>query len=622
MKGLYSRVLINLKIYLFFVIYFILTRFIFLAYHADFTNELDSTTLFSIPFFGLRLDLSAASYLSLVPLVLITASVWLSNRITKNILNTYTYVLVFVVNVLFLFDIGLYRTWGMRLDTTPLMYINTPKEMFASVPSLVLVGSVAFLIIFSVSICFIFNQLISKKINQFEPVKFWTAPLILLFIIPLAIAGRGGLQTVPVNQSNVYFSDKMYANHASVNFTWSFINALSQKAYSNDNPFHTMDNEIANKLIEKAKSPLRASLSNDSLQLLTSDRPNVIILIWESLTAKIVEPLGGEKSVTPNLNTLIHEGIFFNNFYSNGDRSDKGLISILSGYPPQPHQSIIKNPNKSSTLSFLSKRMADLGYQNAFYYGGDLNFGNMNTYFRNGGTADIISGNDFDKQDWNSKWGVHDNVLLDRFLADINAQKEFPFFKTLFTLSSHEPFEFPGDYAFGKDSDANLFRSAHHYTDDAIGKFITEAKKQPWWENTLIIIVADHGHVLPTLKKEFFHAPSKFHIPMLWLGGAVAKKDTIISAIATHTDIAYSLLPLIGGDNSDLKWGNNMFVTSDAHYAHYVYNKGFGVITKEGAVVYDYHLKRFVVKRGDNLKHLTELGQAFTQMTYQDYLER
>jgi len=621
MRPLIDRIFFNLNYYLFFVLYFVFVRFIFLAYHADFTSELDASTFWMIPFKGLRLDLSAASYFTLLPLVIITVSIWLKNKITRAIINWYTYIIIFVVNILFLFDIGLYRSWGMRLDATPLMYLNTPREMFASVPTLVLIGSIAFWIGFSLLLCYLFNRFFSQKISQFKPLKYWNAPIILLCIVPIGIAGRGGLQTIPVNQSNVYFSDKMYANHAAVNFTWSFINALSYKAYSSDNPFNEMEEQKAVSIINDVRNPLKISLSNDSLKLLNNAQPNVILILWESLTAKVVAPLGGERDVTPHLNELIHEGIFFDQFYSNGDRSDKGLISVLSGYPPQPDQSIIKNTNKASSLPFLTQKMAKIGYHNAYYYGGDLNFGNMNTYLRNGGITDFVSGENFREEDWNSKWGVHDHVLLERFLVDINKEQKTPFFKTLFTLSSHEPFEFPGEYAFGKDSDANLFRSAHHYTDEVIGNFISEAKKQPWWENTLIVIMADHGHALPA-KKEFFHSPSKFHIPMLWLGGALAQKDTIVSNIATHTDFAFSLLPLIGGDNSDFVWGNNLFVQSDKHYAHYVYNQGFGVVSKDGVVVYDYHHKRNVIKRGQKINELTELGKALTQLTYQDFLDR
>ena len=133
--------------------------------------------------------------------------------------------------------------------------------------------------------------------------------------------------------------------------------------------------------------------------------------------------------------------------------------------------------------------------------------------------------------------------------------------------------------------------------------------------------MADHGHPLPALNG-FFHAQHKFHIPMLWLGGALACKDTIISNIGSHTDFAYSFLPLIEGDNSSFEWGNNIFIKSDAHYAHYVFNKGFGVVNQHGAVLYDYHKKSNLINNNEGLNSLVDLGKALTQVTYQDYIER
>lgn len=621
MQSLFSRLLFNVYYYLFFVAYYILTRLFFLVYHADFAKDLSFTTLAMIPVKGLNLDFPTASYFSLIPFLIIVFSIWLPNRITKGILNGYTFTILFIINILFLFDIGLYKAWGMRLDATPLMYLNTPKEMLASVSTPLLIGASIFWIGFSLLLFYIFNRTISKRIAAFKPLKFWYLPVLLFPIVLLGIVGRGGLQTVPVNQSSVYFSDQMFANHAAVNFTWSFINGLSNKGYNQENSFKVKEIAVANAEIKASMKPLKVSLSNDSLKLLTTDQPNVILILWESLTAKIVEPLGGEKNVTPYFNQLVKEGILFSQFYANGDRSDKGLVAVMSGYPPQPDQSIIKNTNKASSLPFLTKELNNIGYSNSFYYGGDLNFGNMITYLRSGAVNELISGDDFDKKDWNSKWGVHDHVLLNRFLADINKEKNRPFFKTLFTLSSHEPFEFPGDYAFGKDGDENLFKSAHHYTDKSIGEFIEAAKNQPWWENTLVVIMADHGHPLPS-REGFFHGPSKFHIPMLWLGGALAKKDTVIDHISSQTDFAYTLLPMLGGDHSAFIWGKNIFATNKTHFAHYVYNKGFGVISNEGTVVYDYIQKENIVAEGNHLNDLKELGLSITQQSYQDYLDR
>ena len=194
----------------------------------------------------------------------------------------------------------------------------------------------------------------------------------------------------------------MFANHAAINFAWNFSNTLSFKI-EDENPYKMFDDLTAQKIIDKNRAPLLIA-TNDSI--LNTQKPNVILLIWEGLTAKVVGPLGGEKEVTENLNKLVKEGIFFTNFYANGDRTDKGIPSILSGYYPQPIRKIMRMPNKSRSLPMLPQKMIDLGYETSFYYGGDTNFGNMNTYLRNAGISNIIEGSEFDKKDWNSYSGL------------------------------------------------------------------------------------------------------------------------------------------------------------------------------------------------------------------------
>ncbi|WP_243456771.1 LTA synthase family protein [Polaribacter batillariae] len=327
------------------------------------------------------------------------------------------------------------------------------------------------------------------------------------------------MQTIPVNQSNVYFSDKMFANHAAINFIWNFFNVLSHKS-DTGNPYKFFDDVVAKKIISKRRKPLLTA-TKDSI--LNNPKPNVILIIWESLTAKVVGSLGGEPHVTENLNRLSKEGILFTNFYANGDRTDKGIPAILSGYYPQPTKSIMKMPNKTRSLPMLPQKMIDLGYETSFYHGGDLNFGNMNTYLRNSGITHFVDGDDFDKKDWNSKWGAHDHIFMKRFADDLKGAQKEPFFKIALTLTSHEPYEIIGDYKFGKDTDENKFRSAHAYTDQVIGDFIENAKQQPWYKNTLIIIIADHGHRSPK-HEGVFNSPKKFKIPMLWLGVLCNKK--------------------------------------------------------------------------------------------------
>ncbi|TXD46679.1 LTA synthase family protein [Polaribacter sp. IC073] len=521
------------------------------------------------------------------------------------------------MTLLLIIDASLYASWGTRLDTTLLTYLNTPEVMLASVSSFQLISGLIFWLLTSYVFIKIFKRTIHKNIEKLSIGNWLQAPVFLLITAALIIPLRGGLQTIPVNQSNVYFSSKMFANHAAINFIWNFSNALTHKS-DGKNPYKYFSDAVAKKIINKNRNQLLEA-STDTI--LNTTKPNVILIIWESLTAKVVGPLGGEPTVTENLNRLSKEGILFTNFYANGDRTDKGIPAILSGYYPQPTVSIMKMPNKTRSLPMLPQKMIDLGYKTSFYHGGDLNFGNMNTYLRNAGITDFVDGDDFDKKDWNSKWGAHDHIFMQRFSDDLAKEQTPPFFKIALTLTSHEPYEILGDYKFGKDTEENKFRSAHAYTDKVIGKFIEDAKKQPWYKNTLIVILADHGHRSPK-HEGAFNSPKKFKIPMLWLGGALHKTGVEVDNIASQVDFSYTLLDLLDGDNSAFKFSKNIFNASENQYAHYIFNNGFGTLTKNGTFLFDNVSKKPIVEKGKDASKLDSLGKAITQNAYQDFLDR
>nr|WP_100210919.1 alkaline phosphatase family protein [Tenacibaculum maritimum] len=617
MNTLSKRILFNIKYFLMWVGYFLITRFLFLLFYSQKTSELDFISILKTFVYGIRLDISFTGYLCLIPFLIVISSIWVSKKICSLLIKGYTYSLLFIINLLVLIDIVLYKSWGVRIDTTLLTYINTPKIMLASISTGALIGSFAIWITSSLLFAWFFNRLINKSLALLIQGKFWEAPFFFVVTAALILPIRGGVQTIPINQSNVYFSTNMFANHAAVNPIWNFSNALTHKV-DKKNPYQQYDLKVAEQVINSTKNSLLES-STDTI--LKTDKPNVILIIWESLSAKSVEVLGGRANVTSNLNKLSKEGILFTNFYGNGDRTDKGLIAILSGYYPQPTKSIIKMPSKTRSLPMLTKEMKNLGYQTSFYYGGDTNFGNMNTYLRNGEVDHVIDGSEFDQKNWNSKWGAHDHIFLERVMNDLSKPLQQPFFTIALTLTSHEPYEFPDEYKFGNDSDENKYLSSQAYTDKAIGKFIEAAKKQSWWNNTLIVIMSDHGHPLP-IHKGYFNSPKKFQIPMVWLGGALNKTPIKIPFFSGQTDFSYTLLKLLKGNTTPFKFGKNIFNASDKQYVHYIFNKGFGTIDKNGVFVYDYVSKKPVISTGTSSTKLDSLGRAITQNAFQDFIDR
>jgi phosphoglycerol transferase MdoB-like AlkP superfamily enzyme len=355
--------------------------------------------------------------------------------------------------------------------------------------------------------------------------------------------------------------------------------------------------------------------------VLAEPRPNVLFIILESFTAKLVGSVGGEKGVTPSLDSLAHTGILFNRLYAAGDRSQKGLVSLLSGYPNQPTTSIIKFPRKTENLPHLCRTLASAGYSSGYYYGGELAFANMKSYLQTAGYEHLTERNDFAAADQNSKWGAHDGVLFNRVLADL-AQQRQPFFVTAFTLSSHEPFDVPMKTRFPGKTEEALFRNSVFYTDYALGKFLKKASQQPWYANTLLVLVADHGHILPGNSSN--ESPQKFHIPLLLAGGVIRPENRgrVVSTIGSQTDVAATLLHQLGLPATNFVWSRDLLAPHATPFAFYTFNNGFGAVSPAGIVTYD-NVSRTTWERDATVPDAQiRLGEALEQVSLEDFARR
>ncbi len=353
-------------------------------------------------------------------------------------------------------------------------------------------------------------------------------------------------------------------------------------------------------------------------KVLNSDSPNILFIILESFGNSLVGPLGGDSLTTPCLNELIKEGILFSNFYASGNRTDKALPAILNGYPAQPAVSIIKEPRKTQSLPSIVKIMNGLNYHSSFWYGGDINFANFNSFVIASGFHQIITMENFDPEDYNSKWGVHDHVLFEALKDSMKTMPE-PFFRVVLTLSSHEPFEVPMDPVFKGKDDLTKFKNSVYYADRTVGDFIKWAKNTSWWKNTLVILVADHCR--RNSLDEFVYSQEIFRIPMLWIGGAVSSGGLRIDKLGTQVDIPVTLLDQLDLSGS-FPFSRDLLGEETGSFAFYTFNEGFAFITDSSTVIYDHKLGRPVIKDGKDPEYAESAGKAFLQVLYDDYLRR
>jgi phosphoglycerol transferase MdoB-like AlkP superfamily enzyme len=472
---------------------------------------------------------------------------------------------------------------------------------------------VYWLIMFSASL-FAFYKYFKKRIKSLPGTDWKALPAILfattLFIIPI----RGSFGVAPMNSGFVYFHDsKMFANHSAVNVVWNFLYAVQKMNKL----------KYANNFFDKAKTEQYfdrlLSSSDSTTKLLKMDRPNVIIIVMESFTSGFIEPLGGVPGVTPRFNALVNEGILFDRFYSSGDRTDKGIVAILNGYPSQPLTSIIKEPRRTKSLPYLNMKFKEAGYRTEFTYGYNINYANFNSYLIHAGFDHVTHSADFPPELNTSKWGVHDEFVFEKFFEETQ-QVSSPFFKIMMTQSSHEPFDVPMETVIeGKDEISQFLNSAY-YADKQLGIFIDKAKKTSWWENTLVVITADHGHLYPN--NPGVSNPDRFKIPMLWLGGALNTTDTVIHAVSCQTDIPNTVLAQFEMDAHEFKFGQDILGNNFNPFAVYLYNNGFGMIKPDRLYVYDNVSNSIIQKSGEVQDVDLSEGKAFVQTLYWDFNSR
>ncbi|UYZ63965.1 LTA synthase family protein [Hymenobacter weizhouensis] len=614
------------RYFLFWLVYFAFAKAVFLLYHASRTADLPAGSVPRIFGYGLRLDASAAAYLCVFPFVLFVLGSLAGPRFPlERPVRGFTAVLGTVVALFTVADLELYRAWGFRLDATPLQYLNAPGEMLASAGSAPLLLLILVLVVVLGAGWLLYRWLVEPLPPLPAGFGRGRAALAgLLYLALLVVPLRGGLQQIPVNQSDVYFSAQPFANHAAVNVPWNVVNSLRLRDGGATNPYQFLPDTTARRLVRSVYTPPAAA---DSVPLLGPGhpRPNVLFIILESFTAKLVGHLGGEPGVTPTLDSLARTGVSFTHLYAAGDRSQKGLVALLSGYPNQPATSIIKYPRKTERLPHLARILKQAGYSTAYYHGGELAFANMKSYLLAAGYDHLTERADFRRQDQNSKWGAHDHVLFDRMLQQLPRQRQ-PFFVTAFTLSSHEPFEVPMRPRFPGTSEADQFRNSVFYTDHVLGRFLHQASQQPWWPNTLVVLVADHGHPLPGDTPN--HAPAKFHVPLVLTGGALhpARRGRQVATVGSQTDVPATLLRQLRQPAANFTWSRDLLgsapVTWPGGAAFYCFTDGFGVVTPAGTVTYDNVSRRPIDRDSAVPDAQLRLGQAYEQESFADFLRK
>lgn len=586
---------------------FILQKPLFMLYNGSIEKGFGFADYMQVMIHGASLDAATAGYLTAFPFLLVLISIWFRKFPLKKILYGYYILAAALISIIFVVDMALYTFWGFKLDASVFLYIDSPKEALASVSvGFILLRVLAILLLIALN-SWVLLKITPSVLTATRKRIAGTAGMLLLGGV-LFIIIRGGVTESTSNIGQVYFSNEPFLNHSAVNPDFSLLSSMG-KSQDFASEFNFFDEEKRAALFDG----LYPTTDGDSIiQVLNTKRPNILIILMEGFGGAFVEPLGGLPDVTPHFNRLSKEGVFFTNCYANSFRTDRGTVCTFSGYLGLPTASVMKIPAKSRTLPAIAEGLSKAGYKTDFLYGGDINFTNMKSYLLSTGYQRLTANTDFSLAEQTSNaWGVNDGITFEYLYNQLrNRKEEGPWHTAFLTLSSHEPFEVP--YHRLEDKIPNAFA----YTDECLGKFIDRLKQTPAWKDLLVICLPDHGFYYP---REGSNAmPRFYHIPLLWLGGAV-KQPMQVDKIMNQTDLAATLLGQLGLEHTAFTFSRNV-LGSDYKYpfAFYSFNNGFSFRDSTGVTVFDNNSGSILFDEPEADESRLDKGKAILQTVYDD----
>lgn len=607
-EAMLSRLFLLLKLWALTMVVFALQKPLFLLYNVQ--QGVKVGDFAAVAWHGLLLDMTTAAYTLVVPWVVLFGSMALQSghHTVIRLLQSYYWVVSLLISLIFVVDMSLYAFWGFKLDATVFIYTDKPGDALASVS----LGFVVLRLLMMVALTLLYGYAYYTLLNKYrlKAVRYkgrsWLMMLAVAALLFVMIRGSVGKGTSNVTMA--YYSDNMLLNHAAVNPVFNMLYSMSHRQ-----DFAQEHQYFDKQELERLMAGIYHTESIHSDSLLRTQRPDIVLVVWEGCGRSMVGCLGGDARVTPQLNRLAEEGVLFSNCQSNSYRTDRGLVCIMAGWLGFPSTSLMKMPEKCESLPGIAKSLRKAGYATDFWYGGDISFTNMGGFMLQNGFQKTYSERDFPRTDQFSEWGVADGTVFDRVLEHIRqrGEKEHPYFTSIMTLTSHEPWMTP--YRLLDDEIENSFA----YTDDCLGRFVEGLRALPSWERTLVVILPDHGVI--SREGQGRTSPEVVQIPIVMCGGAVhGHRD--IAVLMNQSDLAATLLGQLGIDHEDFLFSRDVLSQSYTYpTAVHCSHDEISFFDSTGVSIYDFNAARIIGGTGGTAEEQrTDKGKAVLQTLFLD----
>ena len=504
---------------------------------------------------GLRFDLVLLGLLLIIPGVLLP---WLllSRRTADlgwRLTQLYLLAMVLVIGFLEFATPSFVEEYDTRPNYLFVEYLRYPKEVLATLwgayPAQLLASAILL-----PALGFVLWKRVLRLPTERRPqsrLPVLGSVLAWVALCPLAI--RSTLDHRAVNPSTVATSADAMVNTLPLPSAYTLAYALYETRLENEGGYHYGELPDAEVFAEvrrtagipaDAEYPKQAPTLHEFVPSRKHERPlNLVIILQESLGAEFVGALGGPP-ITPRLDALAEEGLWFSQLYATGTRSVRGIEAVFTGFLPTPARSIVKLPRTQRGVFSLASLLAEQGYHTSFLYGGEAHFDNMARFFTGNGVQEIIDEKNFPEGGFVGSWGHCDGDLFrlaHESFSRWHAEGR-PFCSLVFTSSNHSPFDFPydGEFPLHEEPKATV-RNAVKYADYAMGEFFDQARASEYWDDTVFLVVADHNS---RVRGASLVPIQRFHIPGLFLGGTIEPEK--IDSTCSQIDLLPTALSSIG----------------------------------------------------------------------------
>lgn len=609
------------KLLLFWLIIFDFERILFSIHNWDKFSGVSFIEWILAFVYSIRLDLATAAALSAIPLLILSIRLYFQKKWLSRLFSIVMVLEVLLLGCIHSGEINAYTEWNHKLTTRVFMHLSNPDEVFRSADYSMTIWFFAFLFIELLFSWKLFQWIFkpSQRIILDKGAKSLTKAIsiFLFFGSSYFLLLRGGLQQIPLNIDSAYYSNNHVANDLSVNSLYYF--SKSFLIYNNseiDKFIPEIDSSEAKQIIDNQYDYPK----KHNRYIFNNKRPNIVFIILEGWAADAVDCLSLEKNITPTFDKLASEGLLFTNLFACGGTSEIGNSSIFSGYPALPEISISMQPEKHRKLHTINEDLESFGYNSNYLFSGDLKYGNIGSYFMDHG-FDIVEDETVFPTDLNrGKLNYFDSDLYALLLKKMNKSKE-PFMQCAFTGSTHSPYDHPKKKNQTYKGTEESYMNSLIYSDECLGKYIKECRKQKWFKNTVFVFVADHGHPNPANLNP--NAKRYFRIPFLIWGEPLKKQyaGQKNETLGSQSDIAATILYQLDGDLTRYPWSKDLLNPNVPQFALHTINRGYGWITDKGNFVYHVDTKLYMENTFQPKDEKTEIkkGHAFLHQFYKHY---